>query len=876
MKQLWRKGALVCLCLVLLVLPLTETFCWQSVSQAATNEAWGEPAVPVDLDIFERDHQGDETEIPIPGTDFHLYDSEGTQVGGIFTADEDGKINVTLPPGDYYFEEWDPAPWHSFDLDESGVPIKKYPFTVSEEDVNSEDPVKVTAYNPRLIGSLAVTKTVENPGGSPLIQLQKDQEFTFTVTFSNGGAYDYVILDADGKELSSGTLPSGGTLKLKHGQRAVFEKVPAGIQYTVVETPVDGYAIRSTGHTGTITEEGVTADFHNLYQKAILAVSKTIVNEDGTEPSQEQLAQEFPFTVTFSDGGTYSYTVLDDGENVVGSGTLSSGGKIALKHGQTALFPDIPDQVTYSVTETPVPEGYRPVYTTFGGALAGGFIAHADFENRFYEEPEPPGGLVVEKTIENPGGAEPTEAQKALEFEFTVVFADGGTYPYTVRDAQGKEQASGLFSSGGTAKLRHGWRLTFPELPKGLDYTVSETGTNDYRALLQWADATIQGGVTAELLCRNIPPEPETGTLTLTKRLEGVPPGGSDKEFVFTVTFSDKESHSYTIYNAADEVQGTGELASSGTLALRHAWRVVFPDLPKNVTYTITEQDYAAEGCALTITNGAGTIIGEEIAVEAVNTYPWIQIDGEKTWDLGGHTDVTLPASIWVKLCQGKTLIHRVRVSPDADGSWTYSFHVPKSDPDGNEIIYHVEEEPVARFTPAYDRESFDIVNHYTPPSDPKPPRPTPKVTPTPTPSGGPTLPPVGTPTPSGEPTPPSSGTPAPSGEPTPSETPTPSGEPTPTPSETPTPSGEPTPPPSDTPTPSGGPIPPPSVTPTPGGGSTPPSKETPPPGPDIPKTGDDRALGLWLVLALVALATFFASVWYSLKHRYRGRRLKR
>jgi len=833
MRLSGRKKLLALVWAVVLALSLTGTFCWTSVSQAARNEAQAGPEANVELDKFERAPDGRETTIPLPGAVFLLFRADGTQIGGSYTTDAAGKIVLTLPVGDYWFEEWSPAPWHGFDLDTTtGAPITKYPFTVTQADVERGEPVLVKVCDPRLIGDLTITKTVENLDGSPLAPAQKDQKFTFTVTFSDGGTYNCTVLDEGGAIVGTETLASGGTLELKHGERAIFEGLPAGVMYVVTEAPVDGYAIRSNGHTGHITEDGVTAEFRNLYRKGILEITKTIVNEDGSELTPEQLAQGFTFLVTFSDSGTYPYAVLDAGGAVTGTGTLPSGGTITLKHGQRAIFTALPDGVTYTVTETPIPAGCRPVHNTFAGVLVGGFTAHADFENRFGDEPDAPGGLIVEKAIENYDGADLTDEQKALGFEFTVVFADGGAYPYTITDAAGNAVSTGTLSSGGAVKLCHGWKLTFPDLPRDLGCIVTETDCLGCRPLLWQAVGEIQGGVTAKLLFRNVSPEPETGTLTLTKTVAGA--GDPDKEFVFTVVFFDTVSHSYTIYDAAGTVQGTGAIAGSGDLALRHGWQVVFPGLPEGVTYVITERSYAAEGCILTMTGGTGTITGGDLAAEAVNTYPKTLIEGVKSWDLGSHTGAALPAAIWVKLYRGTTLIDRIQVTPDAAGNWTYSFAVPKYDAAGNEIVYRVEEEPVADFDPEYPPESFDIINHYDPPARPTPSPERPDPTPGPP-------PPVRTPPP----------TPAPT--PTPTATPTPSGAPAPTPGKTP--------PPAETPS-----VPTPQTTPPPHGTPT----------PDIPKTGDDRALGAWLSGALLALASFLGSLWYAGKHRYRGRRVKR
>jgi len=79
---------------------------------------------------------------------------------------------------------------------------------------------------------------------------------------------------------------------------------------------------------------------------ANLTITKTVQNDDESELTDEQLSREFLFTVTFSDDGSYRYAI-DSGNDLI----LTSGDKISLSHGQTAVIKAIPAGTVFSVVE---------------------------------------------------------------------------------------------------------------------------------------------------------------------------------------------------------------------------------------------------------------------------------------------------------------------------------------------------------------------------------------------------------------------------------------------------------------------------------------------------------------------------------------------
>lgn len=88
----------------------------------------------------------------------------------------------------------------------------------------------------------------------------------------------------------------------------------------------------------------------------------------------------------------------------------------------------------------------------------------------------------------------------------------------------------------------------------------------------------------------------------------------SEKEFIFTVSFSDNGAYSY------QKTDGTaGELASGGTLTLSNGETALFEQIPAGVTYTVTEQQ--EDGYLISSSGHSGTITSGISEADFVNTY---------------------------------------------------------------------------------------------------------------------------------------------------------------------------------------------------------------------------------------------------------------
>ncbi|MFQ9798538.1 MAG: DUF5979 domain-containing protein [Clostridia bacterium] len=180
-------------------------------------------------------------------------------------------------------------------------------------------------------------------------------------------------------------------------------------------------------YTGTITgEEELLLPFVNVYQAEAepgsLTVQKEVVG-DNPDPDKE-----FSFAITFSDGGTYEYTV-DGGEPQ----ELVSGGVLVLKSGQTAVFTNLPDGIPYTVKEIDA-AGYLPAIIEAAGTIASGEAAVVKFQNRVPDEAEQPATLRVTKKLEG----EYPEAEENKEFHFTLT-VDGIAQEFTLKPGESKE-----------------------------------------------------------------------------------------------------------------------------------------------------------------------------------------------------------------------------------------------------------------------------------------------------------------------------------------------------------------------------------------------------------------------------------------------------
>lgn len=674
-QAFYKVICLLPVCITVFLTVVTTTLAWSRGLNVINEFIGAEPeSYTVVLQKYEKDIDGTLTAIPIKDAEFYLYreDAEGdTQIGGRFSTDENGRITVTgLSEGAYYFLETDPTYAYTYDRDADGD-ITKYVFTI-DAGTDSTRPVTVNACNQRRHSSLEISKKVQNADGTELSREQKEQAFVFTVTFSDGGTYQY--------KTGSGehTLESGGTLTLTHGQTAIFERLPVGVQYTITETPVPGYGTTSTNSQGHIQAAGVTAAFVNTCDKSLtgsLAISKQ-VSGTGADPDKE-----FRFTVTFDIPGTYRCRINGGPEQ-----TLESGGVLTLKDNETAIFENLPTGTGYTVEEEDyTPDGYTAaVQKIEGSVIPTG--SEAGFHN-IYDSPVPgSGSLQISKRV---SGLKP-EPEK--EFAFTITFSDGGTYGYSINDGSPK-----TLESGGSIRLKHGETAVFEDLPAGILYTVTEEDISGdgYIPGIRHITGTIADDTVSEAAFHNYKNDKGDTTLVVKKLVEGeIPETDKDKEFNFTVTINGEKTR----------------------FSLRAGEERTFT-LPLGAAYEVSEEDYFADGyLQSSVINGNGTASGQAVECIVTNTFigtVMTGIGGVKTWDTAKAPGIALPDSITVYLKNGSRIVAYETVRPDSAGKWEYTFTVPKYDAQGKEIKYTVDEADLDHYEKTIS--GYNIKNTYVP-----------------------------------------------------------------------------------------------------------------------------------------------------------------
>jgi hypothetical protein len=511
-------------------------------------------------------------------------------------------------------------------------------------------------------GELTITKTVVNGDGSPLSAEQEERLFEFTVIFGGGGSYSYRV-GGDPEQ----TIASGEKIELRHGQAAVIPDIPVGVLYIVRETPAASYVTSSVNHQGNITENGATAAFTNTYAPdefptGSLRVSKQVAGA-GADPDME-----FTFTVAFTGANLpdpIRYTI--GGAEYI----LGADGKFKLRHGQTAVFENLPLGTAYTVIEDDYSAlNYTAAVREYSGIILGNEIL-LPFVSVYDEQPgDGTGSLVVSKTVTGEG------AEEDREFLFTAVFTG----------AEGQPPQIFAFT------LKHGEMKVFEDLPHGMEYSVTEAEAEGYAASLVTARGTIADETIAAASFVNdkIP----TTSLTIRKIVRGeAPESDREKRFAFTVY-----------------VNGA---ALPEKIYLKNGETSAPVEIPIGAAYEVQEDDYTGDGYAQTaVTGGSGIATGEAIEAVKTNTFVGtvtIEISGEKTWDLSKTAaGAALPESITVYLKNGDKTVDTTVVRPQG-GRWTYRFTASKYDAAGKEISYSVAEEPVPGYVAAV--RGYNITN---------------------------------------------------------------------------------------------------------------------------------------------------------------------
>ncbi|QHW34279.1 hypothetical protein GZH47_28105 [Paenibacillus rhizovicinus] len=524
------------------------------------------------------------TAAPLAGAEFTLYAEDGSTIIRKAVSSADGKLRMkAIPAGTYVLRET-AAPAggyalegidHTVSVDTSGPTVVTSIDGKTGADANK---LAVANYLTNTTGKLVISKTVAGNDGD----LAK--KFNFTVTFTDApGVYDYTGTGG----AASGTIASGGTISLAHGQSIIIAGLPADAQYTVTETDYanDGYKTTSLGATGEIAvDETQTAAFLNTKDKpGNLIISKTVTGNDGDQ------SQTFDFTITLNTAGVYNYT----GTGGAGNGTITSGDKISLAGGQSITIAGLPAGTTYTVAEDDyAATGYATTKTGDTGTIVTDDFQSAQFVNA---RDDWFGSLKIGKSVKGNAG------DKARTFDFTVNLSAAGVFNYT--GAGGA--ANGTIASGDTFPLADGQSITIAGLPRGTTYKVVEASyaADGYATTKTGESGAIVGAQeqTATFVnTKNVWYSADEGHLTISKTVSG-PDADLTKKFSFTVDLNGAPG-TYAYSGSG----GSGTIRSGGTVALAHGEAITIAGLPLGTSYTVVEADYSAEGYTTTDTGASG------------------------------------------------------------------------------------------------------------------------------------------------------------------------------------------------------------------------------------------------------------------------------
>lgn len=300
-------------------------------------------------------------------------------------------------------------------------------------------------------------------GGSTQVGDILTYEVSFTLTED---ATSVVVTDdvpdnttlVDGSISDSGSV-EGGTITwdlgaLKAGAYTVSFKVMVDESAVTADAITNTASISVNNHSEVNTNTTTTTP-----EIGGLTISKTVEVPEGIEIDTDKV---FSFTVSLADKngndltGEYSYTGSSEG-------TITNGGTIQLKHGESVTIEGLPAGAKYSIAET-AEAGYTPNQATIDGTISkGDEAARAEFINTYAVKPVNV-SFPVEKVLNAASGLTPPDITGA--FTFTLTAPDGTPMPddteLTNPDADGGTVTFGdiTYTTAGT-----------------YTYTVTESGT---------------------------------------------------------------------------------------------------------------------------------------------------------------------------------------------------------------------------------------------------------------------------------------------------------------------------------------------------------------------------------------------------------------
>lgn len=501
------------------------------------------------------------------------------------------------------------------------------------------------------VGTLAVTKNVVVVDDTSSDRPDSDAAYRVTVTLAQDEkpVNDTVACEDSSRKLQSVRFDNGkAVLSLKADQTITFPDLPAGTAWTVEETETlssdrwrttvassdqlhgltasgtidradrdsvvitnryahyDKYAAAVTGKFK-VTKIYTTGGKHSVYPGRVSFVLK---DANGSKLQtifvDGKASAEFD-ALTFDHTGTYTYTVEEVNGRVDG-----------MQYASTIYTVDI------TVTENDA-EHRLNAAVSWRGENVYDAKNGLTFTNTYVE---PKGSLSIKKTVNIVDNS--TETPNLDTYYPIVVTLTNGSSPITgavtCTDPLDSTHTSVTFDSDGkaTLSLKHSQTITLTGLPVGTTWTVCEgTLTNaerwDTKYKVNNVDVASASGKIKDTnqndtvdITNTYTPDggeivPETGSLSISKVIEGSIAATTEFDFRVTVTGASGSYHATLNGTATNDVVFSD--AGVATVMLKGGETLKISGLPAGVSYTVTE---TTTGYDVTYENATGKIVKDE------------------------------------------------------------------------------------------------------------------------------------------------------------------------------------------------------------------------------------------------------------------------
>ena len=398
----------------------------------------------------------------------------------------------------------------------------------------------------------------------------------------------------------------------------------------------------------------------------------TITKDDADQPKSFG-------TITFTEAGTYTYTVKETKGDIAG---------ITYDEIEHQVVIEVVDNGDGTLIAKPGTELIRTVTSTneYGVSGKGEIKVQKILEGRAWTDNDEFTFTIeavqdeTARVVPMPSETEITitkmDVDQVKSFG-TITFTQEGEYTYTIKETRG--------SIGGIA---------YDETDHTVTIKVVDDGEGN---LIADKDSSL---ITTKQIMNTYSASGE-GEVKVQKILEGRDWTDDDK-FTFTISAAEgvpmpDETEISITKEDADQTKSFGKITFTKAGEYTYTVKETRGDL-SGVTYDEREHLVTIK----VIDDGKGNLVAEEgdtlIKTEKIiNTYSPenVTISGEKTWDLQGYDESLMPESITAYIKDGETTVDTLTVKAGEDGKWIYtSKELPRYRADGKtEIIYTVDEE---------------------------------------------------------------------------------------------------------------------------------------------------------------------------------------